>query len=64
MRKAAIEKLAMLGDTLVADAVTDDIDTLHNAPSEELFDKAVALFMEVEMELKCPYSRLPQLLQK
>ena len=44
MRKAAVEKLAMLGDTVVADA--DDIDTLQNALSEELFDKAVAIFME------------------
>ena len=44
MRRATVDKLAMLDSPTQQELIIQDIDELHNAPSERLFDSAVELF--------------------
>lgn len=46
MRRAAENKLSILSDTSLTNKIMQDIDALHTAPSEELFNAAVQLFLE------------------
>ena len=52
MRKCVVEKLAMLGDRSLLELVIQDIDAIHNAPSEILFETAVSLFKKKWMTSK------------